>query len=72
MRQFSGVCPALVVDNVDPDNSGRVQVRLPPSSVPGQEGLNAWARIATDPGQRWRLTVPQKRLSRFTKTTKAL
>jgi peptide/nickel transport system permease protein len=34
--------------------------------------LASWARIATDPGQRWRLTVPQKRLSRFTKTTKAL
>ncbi|MGV0744243.1 ABC transporter permease [Mycolicibacterium sp. XJ870] len=34
--------------------------------------LAAWARIATDPAQRWRLTVPQKRLSRFTKTTKAL
>jgi peptide/nickel transport system permease protein len=34
--------------------------------------LAAWARIATDPGQRWRLTVPQKRLSKFTKTTKAL
>ena len=33
--------------------------------------LAAWARIATDPGQRWRLTVPQKRLSRFAKTTKA-
>ncbi|MCF6387712.1 ABC transporter permease [Mycobacterium sp. MBM] len=34
--------------------------------------LAAWARIATDPAQRWRLTVPQKRLSRFTKTGKAL
>lgn len=34
--------------------------------------LAAWARIATDPGQRWRLTVPQNRLSRFTKTGKAL
>ena len=34
--------------------------------------LAAWARIATDPGQRWRLTVPQKRLSRFTKTGRAL
>ena len=32
--------------------------------------LAAWARIATDPGQRWRLTVPQKRLSRFAKTAK--
>ncbi|ABM11860.1 ABC transporter permease [Mycolicibacterium vanbaalenii] len=34
--------------------------------------LAAWARIATDPGQRWRLTVPQKRLSKFTKTGKRL
>jgi peptide/nickel transport system permease protein len=34
--------------------------------------LAAWARIATDPGQRWRLSVPQKRLSRFTKTGRAL
>jgi peptide/nickel transport system permease protein len=34
--------------------------------------LAAWARIAGDPAQRWRLTVPQKRLSRFTKTGKAI
>ncbi len=34
--------------------------------------LAAWARIATDPGQRWRLTVPQKRLSRFATSGKAL
>lgn len=34
--------------------------------------LAAWARIATDPAQRWRLTVPQKRLSKFTKAGKAL
>jgi peptide/nickel transport system permease protein len=34
--------------------------------------LAAWARIATDPGQRWRLTVPQKRLSRFSKTGKRI
>jgi peptide/nickel transport system permease protein len=34
--------------------------------------LAAWARIATDPAQRWRLTVPQKRLSRFAKSGKAL
>jgi len=27
--------------------------------------LAAWARIAGDPAQRWRLTVPQKRLSRL-------
>ncbi|WP_418602109.1 ABC transporter permease [Mycolicibacterium sp. SCSIO 43805] len=34
--------------------------------------LAAWARIATDPGQRWRLTVPQKRLNTFTKSGKRL
>lgn len=34
--------------------------------------LAAWARIATDPGQRWRLTVPQKRLSRFAKSGKRI
>jgi peptide/nickel transport system permease protein len=34
--------------------------------------LAAWARIATDPGQRWRLTVPQKSLSRFTGRAKRL
>jgi peptide/nickel transport system permease protein len=34
--------------------------------------LAAWARIATDPGQKWRLTVPQKRLSRFTRPAKRL
>ena len=34
--------------------------------------LAACARIATDPGQRWRLTVPQKRLSTFTKSGKRL
>ncbi|KAA0085737.1 ABC transporter permease [Mycolicibacterium sp. P9-64] len=34
--------------------------------------LAAWARIAGDPSQRWRLTVPQKRLSRFAKTGKAI
>jgi peptide/nickel transport system permease protein len=34
--------------------------------------LAAWARIATDPGQRWRLTVPQKRLTRFTRAAKRI
>ena len=32
--------------------------------------LAAWARIATDPAQRWRLTVPQKRLSRLSPSPK--
>lgn len=47
MRQFSGVYPAVVIDNVDPANSGRVQVRLPQPSGAGEEGHEAWARIAT-------------------------
>lgn len=34
--------------------------------------LAAWARIATDPAQRWRLTVPQKRLAKFAKSGKRL
>ncbi|MFI5716936.1 ABC transporter permease [Nocardia sp. NPDC051750] len=32
--------------------------------------LAAWARIATDPGQRWRLTVPRSRRSRLFPTRK--
>jgi uncharacterized protein involved in type VI secretion and phage assembly len=47
MRQFSGVCPAVVIDNVDPDNSGRVKVRLGQLSGPGEKGSETWARIAT-------------------------
>ncbi|MCX5046473.1 ABC transporter permease [Aldersonia sp. NBC_00410] len=34
--------------------------------------LAAWARIATDPGQRWRLTVPRSRRSRFFPTRKVV
>ena len=47
MRQFSGVCTAVVIDNVDPDNSGRVKVRLGELSGPGARGSETWARIAT-------------------------
>jgi phage baseplate assembly protein V len=47
MRQFGGVYPAIVIDNVDPDNSGRVRVRLPQASAPGEKGFETWARIAT-------------------------
>jgi uncharacterized protein involved in type VI secretion and phage assembly len=47
MKQFSGVCTAVVIDNVDPDNSGRVKVRLGQSSGVGEKGSETWARIAT-------------------------
>ena len=41
MRQLNGVFPAVVIDNVDPDNFGRVKVLLP------QDGYEIWARMAT-------------------------
>lgn len=45
--RWYGVYPALVVDIVDPDGQGRVRVRLPWSPDTGNEGYEAWARIAT-------------------------
>ena len=47
MKEHSGVYPAIVVDNVDPANSGRVKVRLPQVLGAGEGGHEAWARIAT-------------------------
>jgi uncharacterized protein involved in type VI secretion and phage assembly len=47
MKQLNGFFPAIVIDNVDPENSGRIKVRLPPASVPGRQGYETWARIAT-------------------------
>jgi uncharacterized protein involved in type VI secretion and phage assembly len=47
MRQFNGVYPAIVIDNVDPDNIGRVKVRLPCLGASDEEGYAPWARIAT-------------------------
>jgi len=40
-----GVYPALVSDNVDPDNIGRVKIRLPWMS--GDDDIEIWARVAT-------------------------
>jgi len=47
MKEHGGVHPAIVVDNVDPANSGRVKVRLPQVLVAGDSAHEAWARIAT-------------------------
>ena len=44
---FYGVYPARVTDIVDPDQQGRVKVRLPWSPDPGDGNYEAWARLAT-------------------------
>lgn len=47
MKDHGGVYAAIVVDNVDPANGGRVKVRLPPVLVAGESGHEVWARTAT-------------------------
>jgi uncharacterized protein involved in type VI secretion and phage assembly len=47
MGQLNGVFPAVVTDNVDPDNLGRVKVLLPRVDASGQRGYEAWARMVT-------------------------
>jgi uncharacterized protein involved in type VI secretion and phage assembly len=44
---FYGVYPALVISVTDPDQLGRVQVRLPWSPDVGNSSYEGWARIAT-------------------------
>ena len=41
MAQVNGLLPAVVIDNQDPDNLGRVKVRIP------RAGDGTWVRIAT-------------------------
>lgn len=43
---FHGVYPALVTDLADPDNQGRVRVRLP-WAPDAAAGFEVWARMAT-------------------------
>jgi len=44
---WQGVYPALVTDIKDPDNQGRVKVKLPWSPDSGSAVAEAWARLAT-------------------------
>ena len=46
-QRFPGVYPALVVDVVDPDQQGRVRVRIPALPDLDGNGYEAWARLAT-------------------------
>jgi uncharacterized protein involved in type VI secretion and phage assembly len=47
MQQFNGVYPGVVLDNVDPQQNGRVEVQLPLLVDPVTKNYAAWARIAT-------------------------
>ena len=47
MRKLNGVFSAVVIDNIDPDNLGRIKVRLAQLSESDQRGHDAWARLAT-------------------------
>lgn len=47
MRQLNGVFSAVVIDNLDPNNLGRVKVRLPQMDASGQRGYETWARMVT-------------------------
>lgn len=47
MKQFNGVFTAVVIDNVDPNNSGRIKVRIPEAGALGQPDYETWARVAT-------------------------
>lgn len=46
VHRLIGVYPALVTDVVDPDQQGRVRVRIP-SLVDPAAGYETWARLAT-------------------------
>lgn len=45
--RFYGLYPALVIDNQDPDNQGRVRIRLPWSPDNDGGAYENWARLAT-------------------------
>lgn len=45
-RRYFGVYPAVVTDIVDPQNLGRIQVKLPTLGGDG-EGVRAWATLLT-------------------------
>jgi len=46
-RRYFGVHPAIVTDIVDPDNLGRIQVKLPWLGTQGSSDVRLWATLCT-------------------------
>ncbi len=46
-ERYYGVYPAVVIDIEDPEEEGRVKIRLPWSSGSKGRGVGIWARLAT-------------------------
>jgi uncharacterized protein involved in type VI secretion and phage assembly len=44
---YFGLYPAIVTDIVDPDNLGRIQVKLPWLGAQGEQDVRAWATLLT-------------------------
>ncbi len=48
MRKLNGIFPAVVIENVDPNELGRIKVSIPHiGASAGQHSYETWARIAT-------------------------
>ena len=47
LQQYYGIYPAIVTDLVDPENLGRVEVKLPWLGTTGEREVRAWATLLT-------------------------
>jgi uncharacterized protein involved in type VI secretion and phage assembly len=53
-QHFNGVFMAVVIENADPNHTGRVKVRLPRINSTGKKGHETWARLAVLGGSQTR------------------